>query len=211
MVKPSPSRAPRTLHPAHSTAFSLIELLIVMVLMILMYAMLYGPGTKNVQAEKKAACARNLQQVYVALKIYAAEHGGRYPALEGAMTSEAPLSLLVPQCTTVTEYFICPGSGDTELPSAEPFAEKKISYVYYMGLNDAAPGGQPLMSDRQVNDRAKSKGAQVFSKDGKKPGANHRKFGGIFLFCDGRVVDVDPETDRDLPCPEGVKFLSPKD
>ena len=192
-------------------AFSLIELLIVMVLMIIMYVMLYGPGTKNVQAEKKAACASNLQQVYVALKIYAADHGGRYPLLEGAATSEAPLSLLVPKYTTLTEYFICPGSGDAELPSAEPFAEKKISYAYYMGLTDAAAGGQPLMSDRQMNNRAKSKGQAVFSPDGKKPGNNHRKYGGIVLFCDGRAVELDPKADRDLPCPEGVKLLNPKD
>jgi len=145
-------------HPVHRAAFSLIEMLIVMVLMILMYVMLYGPSSKNYQSEQKAACAKNLEQAFVALKIYATERGGKFPALEGAATSEAPLSMLVPQYTTMTECFVCPGTGDKKLPSAEPFAARKISYFYYMGLSETNSGYQPLMSDRQINSRSKAKG-----------------------------------------------------
>jgi hypothetical protein len=186
-------------------------MLIVMVIMILMYVMLYGPATKYYHAEKKAECVRNMGQIYIALKIYASENGGKYPAVEGAMTSETPLSLLVPKCTTVTESFICSGSGDDSLADAEPFDGKTISYAYYMGLTDSALGTQPLVSDRQVDDRAKLKGQAVFSAGGKKPGANHRKYGGIVLFGDGRAVELEPLADRDLPCPEGVKLLNPRD
>jgi len=191
--------------------FSLIEMLIVMVVMILMYVMLYGPATKFYHAEKKAQCVRNLAQAYVALKIYASEHGGNFPAVEGAATSEAPLGLLVPKYTTVTESFICPGSGDDSLPDAEPFGDRTISYAYYMGLPDSAPADQPLMSDRQVDGRAKKKGELVFSTGGRKPGANHRKYGGIVLFCDGRAVELEPTLERDLPVPEKTRLLSPKD
>lgn len=197
--------------PVQRTAFSLIEMLIVMVLMILMYAMMYGPASKNYQSEQKAACAKNLGQAYVALKIYATERGGNFPALDGAATSEAPLSMLVPQYTTMTECFVCPGTGDKKLPSAEPFAARKISYYYYMGLSLTNSGYQPLMSDRQVNARSKAKGDALFSSTGKPPGSNHRKFGGNVLFCDGRVVEYEPVADHDLPCPENVKLLSPKE
>ena len=152
-------------------------MLIVMVIMILMYVMLYGPATKYYHAEKKAECVRNLGQIYIALKIYASDNGGKYPSVEGAATSEAPLSLLVPKYTTVTQSFICPGSGDNSLPDAEPFDGRTISYGYYMGLGDSAPGDQPLLSDRQVDGRAKKKGQEVFSASGRKPGTNHRKYG----------------------------------
>jgi type II secretory pathway pseudopilin PulG len=191
--------------------FSLVEILIVAVLMILMYVMLYGPATKFYHNQKKAECAHNLAQVYIALKIYASENSGNYPAKEDAATSEAPLSLLVPRCTTVTECFICPGSGDRSLSAAEPFEKERISYAYYMGLTDMAPGNQPLVTDRQVDEFPKPKGQRVFSGNGKKPGANHHKYGGIFLFCDGRVVDMETEADRDLPCPKGVRLLNPKE
>jgi type II secretory pathway pseudopilin PulG len=191
-------------------AFSLIELLIVMVLMILMYMMMFSPASKSYQAQQKADCARNLQQMFVALKIYATENAGKFPVVDGATTSEEPLSLLVPKYTTMTGCFTCPGSGDKKLPVGEPFAGGRVSYAYYMGLTDSAPGTQPLVSDRQVNDRGKKKGDAVFSADGRKPGGNHRKFGGVVLFGDGRAVEIDPVLDRDLPCPEGIKLLEPR-
>lgn len=189
----------------------MIELLIVMVLMILMYMMMFSSGSKSHQLQKKTECAKNLQQIYVALKIYATDNNGLYPAIEGATTSEGPLSLLVPKYTTVTDCFICPGSGDSKLPAGEPFAAGRISYAYYMGLKDSAPGTQPLVSDRQVNDGEKTKGDLIFSKDGRKPGNNHNKYGGIVLFCDGRAVDMEPVSDRYLSARVGLKLLSPRD
>jgi hypothetical protein len=144
------------------------------------------------------------------MKIYGMEHDGKFPAIEGAASSEAPLSLLVPKYTSKTDIFICPGSGDKELPETEPFEGRKISYAYYMGRKLEDGGDAPLMTDEQVDTGAKAKGDRVFSLDGKPPGNNHRKFGGIVLFCDGRAVAIEAAADRDLPCPENVKLLNPK-
>ena len=189
--------------------FSLIELMIVMALIIVMYYLMFSPASRPYQIRQMAACQKQLQQVYVSLKIYAQENGGRFPAVEGAATSEAPLSLLIPRYTTVTEIFICPGSGDRQLPAAEPFAEKRISYAYYMGRTDK-DASQALVSDRQVSTLAKSAGEKVFSTDGRKPGNNHRQYGGVLLFCDGRVEGSPPLGTHDLPIPENVILLNPK-
>jgi len=191
-------------------AFTLIELLIVMVLVLLMYFVMFSPGSKPYQERQKIACQKNLQNVYVALKIYAADNNGFYPAVKEAASSEVPLSLLIPRSTAVTEIFICPGSGHSKLPEAEPFAARKISYAYVMGRTAQDGAEQLLVSDEQVDTLPKVRGQKVFSTDGRKPGNNHRKYGGNFLFCDGRVEVSSLELSRDLKYPENTVLLNPK-
>ncbi|MDB6021531.1 MAG: hypothetical protein JWQ04_1388, partial [Pedosphaera sp.] len=125
-------------------------------------------------------------------------------------TSEPVLSMLVPRSTTGTEYFICPGGNDSALPEAQPFAERRISYAYYMGhtLKDGAD--QPLLSDRQVNTGPKLPGQPLFSADGKKPGANHNKYGGNIMFCDGNVQKSPALAAFSLTNAPNVVLLNPK-
>ncbi len=131
----------------------------------------------------------NLQNIYVALKTYSLDNprSSRLPGFAGAQTSEPVLSQLIPRDTTGTEFFICPGGKDSLLPDAQPFADRKISYAYYMGRSLADGADQPLLSDRQVNTDPKLIGQPLFSADGKKPGNNHNKYGGNVMFCDGTV------------------------
>src|SRR4051812_6110098 len=117
-----------------SRAFSLVELLVCTAIILIMGAMMYGSGSKYGQARSKTACAANLAQMHMALSLYAAEHDGAFPIVPHAEHSEAPLSELVPRYTTDTSIFICPGSKDAALPGAKPFADRKTSYAYYMGL-----------------------------------------------------------------------------
>jgi prepilin-type processing-associated H-X9-DG protein/prepilin-type N-terminal cleavage/methylation domain-containing protein len=189
--------------------FSLIELLFVCAIVAVLYTIMLGPSSESRQKHNKAVCAKNLQQLSAVLSIYAADHNGAYPALPDARTSEAPLSLLVPQYCSDTSLFICPGSGDRALPGAQPFADRRISYAYYMGLTTAATGGQPLLSDAQVDTQAKSAAQPLFSATGRNPGANHRERGGNVLFCDGHVEELPPLAPRELTCPPGVKLLNP--
>src|SRR5262249_12573677 len=151
---------------------------------------------------------------YVALKTYAGDHNGTYPAVAGAATSEAPLSLLVPQYTAVTEIFICPGSGHRKLPEAKPFADRKISYAYVMGHRSGEGEGehasQLLMADALAGTRADAAGGRLFSPDGKAPGNNHHRFGGNLLFGDGQIQDGAGATAKVLSAPAGVTVLNPK-
>src|SRR4051794_25651972 len=99
--------------------FSLIELLVVMVILLILVTMMTNRSSRSYQQQRMAVCEKNLQTMYTALTLYAPDAQSRFPFVSNAMTSEEPLSLLVPRCTTVTEIFICPGSKDAMLPSGE--------------------------------------------------------------------------------------------
>jgi len=119
------------------------------------------------------------------------------------------LSLLVPKYTADTSLFICPGSEDGALPSGQSIAKHRISYAYYMGLRSDSGAQWPLLSDAQINVDAKRKGDRLFSAENKRPGNNHRGFGGNVLFADGHVEDSSGEATADLPIPAGGTLLNP--
>jgi prepilin-type processing-associated H-X9-DG protein len=190
--------------------FSYIELLISTALIGIAYVILLGPGSAIGQSRSKAHCAEQLRHLHQSLSLYAAEHEGAFPDVSGATTSEAPLSELVPLYTTDTSLFICPGSKDSELPGAEPFAGRRISYAYYMGLRrDSAPDS-PLVSDAQVSTQSKQTGEEIFSRSGVAPGNKHRSYGGNVLFVDGHVETIFPAAPRAIPVPSGTVLLNPK-
>ena len=189
--------------------FSVIELLVVAAILVVLTTVMWGPASRNRQQTALKACAQNLEKSYLALQVYANDDAGKLPSTTNALTSEEPLSLLVPKYTADTSIFICPGSGDSALPSGAPFGNRRISYAYYMGQR--LGGGQaPLMSDRQVNTLPKQAGDAVFSATGKPPGNNHRKNGGNFLFGDGHVDMTPPELSFSLVTTQGVVLLNPK-
>ncbi len=190
--------------------FSLLELVIVMALILFMFTFYFGGGSRGYQTKQMAKCEKNLQNIFVALKTYSLDHDGQFPQLAGAETSEPVLSLLVPRATTGTAVFICPGGRDKPLPDAQPFADRKISYAYYLGQTAAAGADQPLVSDRQVNTNSKPQGQPLFSADGKKPGNNHDKYGGNVMFGDGSVRSSGPLAAFDLTNAPGVVLLNPK-
>jgi prepilin-type N-terminal cleavage/methylation domain-containing protein/prepilin-type processing-associated H-X9-DG protein len=191
-------------------AFSLIELLVVMALIVVMFTLYWSAGSKNFQTKQIARCGKNLENIYVALKTYALDNNDRLPILASAQTSEPVLSQLIPRYTTGTEYFICPGCKDKVLPEAQPFAERKISYAYYMGHTVKDGADQPLVSDRQINTGPKFAGQPLFSADGNKPGANHNKYGGNVMFCDGNVQVSLTNSSFNLTNGPGIILLNPK-
>lgn len=189
--------------------FSLIELLIVLVLLLVMIIIMRSSGSRSRQDRDKAACQKNLHQDYLALELFANDHDGLFPTVTGAKTSEEPLSLLVPKYTVATASFLCPGGKDPELPEAEPFAGRKISYAYYMGLR-ATDANEPLMSDRQVNNSLRKPGDLLFSPTGESPGNNHHKYGGNVLFVGGDVKMSRAKAEFSLSPTQTVILLNPK-
>ena len=184
-------------------------MLITLVLITIMFIMLYGRGASGQAAARKRKCQKNLQDMYVAMQIFANDRDGLLPVAKGAKTSEPVLGQLVPKYTSAVASFICPASADSRLPEGEPIADRKISYAYYMGrrVTDAS---EVIVSDAQVNTLAKQKGDLVFSTSGKKPGNNHHKYGGNFLFADGRLEMSSAKARFDLPLTNGVVLLNPK-
>lgn len=190
--------------------FSYIELLVCTALVGVAYLMLLGPGSAIGQSRSKEQCLEQLRKMHQSLSLYAAEHAGRFPVVAGATSSEPALSELVPLYTTDTSIFICPGSKDTALPGAQPFASGRISYAYYMGLTSASPGDSPLVSDAQATTSDKDQGEPLFSPDGRGPGNKHRKYGGNVLFVDGHAESFGPIAPRSLPVPARSTLLNPK-
>ena len=184
-------------------------MLISMVLMIIMFTMLYGYNSRNYQRERQKTCEGNLQKTYIALQIFANDHGGKYPAVPTAQTSEEPLDQLVPHYSVDTTIFICPGSKDKALPAGESLLNRKISYSFYMGLTSTNLE-HPLMSDAQVNTLSKNAGQRLFSIDGKPPGNNHVKFGGNVSFVDGHTDFSPANAAFPLVISPGIVLLNPR-
>ena len=193
-----------------TSSFTLIEMLVVIAVVMILYVLLLGPSAESSARRKLILCEKNLQQLSIALKMYATDYHDAFPVVPGAATSEAPLSLLVPRYTSDTSLFICPGSGDRALREAVPFPDRTISYAYCMGRRKSNDAGALLVSDRQVDTIPKIEQQLIFSPDGKPPGNNHRQFGGNLLFCDGHIETSPPHAGRALPLGDGVVLLNPR-
>ncbi len=192
-----------------SSAFSLVELLVVLALLLILTVMSTSRFSSSARHKELAGCQRNLQKIYLALSIYRSDNGD-YPFVKSATTpGKAPLSLLVPKSTTVTEIFICPGSHDKPLAEGERFADRRISYAYYMGwaTNDAPQ--EIVVTDWQIDNAPKKMGQPIFSVDGKKPGNNHYADGGNLLSLGGEVSSCGRKASRDLLFPPTVTLLNP--
>ncbi|HTL56621.1 MAG TPA: prepilin-type N-terminal cleavage/methylation domain-containing protein [Candidatus Limnocylindrales bacterium] len=192
--------------PGDRVGFSLLELLLVVVIILILTTLYWSPNRANRQMALQSACRNNLQKIYIAMEIYANDHGGKFPIVGNARTSAQGLEPLVPRYTSDTSIFVCPGSSDSA-PSGQSIRNRAISYAYYMGR---APTNQEVViTDRQVDSLQKAAGQFVFSANGKPPGNNHRQFGGNFLFCDGRVEASSPKTSIPLGLSAGEVLLNP--
>jgi prepilin-type N-terminal cleavage/methylation domain-containing protein/prepilin-type processing-associated H-X9-DG protein len=190
-------------------AFSLIELLIVAALLLILTTMYWGSASGSRRRSLQSDCQQNLQKMFIAMQIYSNDHGGKFPDLAAAKSSEEALDMLVPHYTVDTSLFICPASHDAALPSGEPIRNRRISYAYYMGRN-IADAAQVLVTDRQVDVLSKAAGQALFSATGKPPGNNHQKDGGNLLYCDGHVETSPPRAASALVLTQGVVLLNPK-
>jgi prepilin-type processing-associated H-X9-DG protein len=191
--------------------FSYVELMVCTAIVLTLYAVYLGPSSRMGQEKRKADCAHRLEQLHLALALYAQEHGGVFPVTSGAHSSEQPLSVLVPQYTSDTSVFICPAGRQSELPAAQPFEDRRISYAYYMGVRSDAAPTMPLISDAQVSASAtKHSGELIFDEHRSSTGGNHGPYGGNILFTDGHVESFANRVSQDLGVPSGVSLLNPK-
>ena len=187
-----------------------MELLVVAAILIVLVTVYWGSGgSESHRRQTFKDCEANLQKIYVAMEIYANDHGGKFPDVPGARTSGEVLGTLVPRYTADTTLFSCPGAKDSPLLTGQSLLERKMSYAYYMGRR-AADAPQALMSDQQVDTRSRAAGEYAFSRTGKPPGDNHGKQGGNFLFCDGRVELTPARVPFSLVLTQGVVLLNPK-
>ena len=186
-----------------------MELLLTLALLIILVVMMHGFGSRSNQTRQKKACRDNLQTIFMALQIYANDHDGQFPIVPSAGSSEEALSLLIPRYTVASDRFVCPGSKDSDISSAEPLANRRISYSYFMGRRLGDPA-EVLMSDRWIDSQPKLKGDPLFSANGQAPGNNHHQYGGNLLFSDGEVRSSGPKAAFDVSWNTNIHLLNPR-
>ena len=186
-----------------------MELLITVAIILVLTTMYWGSSSPSRRRQQKLLCQKNLQTIFISLDIYAREHGDKFPELTGARTSDGPLNLLIPKYTADTSVFTCPLSRDSKLPQGKPLLDRKISYAYYMGRRPS-DSQEILMSDRQIDEKAKAAGETIFSSTGKPPGNNHQKSGGNLLYCDGHTEAIPVQVPFAVGLTQGVVLLNPK-
>jgi prepilin-type processing-associated H-X9-DG protein len=79
-----------------------------------------------------------------------------------------------------------------------------------MGWRNRPENKQWLMADRLVSTDPKAPQAQLFSADGKPPGNNHHKHGGVILFADGSAEIVGKKSAGEMTRPSGTTILNPR-
>jgi len=194
--------------PSQNSAFSLLELLVVLAIIVILTTLYWGSNSGSRQKKMQVQCENNLQKIYLGLEVFANEHELKFPEKPGARVSAEPLADLVPRYTSDTSLFICPASTDRRLDTGVLLQKQRISYAYYMGWHSKEPG-DPLMSDKQIDSQSKAAGQLVFSTTGQAPGNNHGKEGGNVLFCDGHVQASPPYAAFSLTLTQGVVLVNP--
>lgn len=64
---------------AHQRAFTLMELLVVIVIVAILGSLVLSVGGRMMERSKFVGCANNMRQIYTALMLYRAEHNGWFP------------------------------------------------------------------------------------------------------------------------------------
>lgn len=179
------------------SAFAFVELLVVMLICVVLYSVAVGPTASYLRAQKLTRCAENMRKLHLTLTLFANEHEGAFPKVEGAQSSAQPLGLLVPKYTSDAAMLACPE------------VKAGFGYAYVSGLKNEGNSRQMLISDAQLNTAPKARGVALFSTDGKGPGSNHGDGGGNVLYADGHVVTSGALTQDEINLPTGAVLLNP--
>lgn len=163
------------------------ELCVVVAIVALLAAILFPVFAKAREKARQTSCQNNLSQVYLALSIYAYDHGGRYPPADN------DLSPLHPRYLRTRDVLVCPTASREDPSSA------LSSYQYRGGLATDALPYLGLMSDTEFRH---NDGANVLAADG------HVKwFSGSKAIPTGGVPPFTSEWDQlGLPVP---RFVGP--
>ncbi len=125
-----------------SPAFSLVELVIVIVIIGIIAAIAVPRVSRAGEAAAEASITYNLQAVRTAIELYAAEHGGVYPAANGDGTHSAGTRRAFQH--QLTRYTNEQGLASSSLDRAN------FPYGPYLVIVPTAPLG-PAKGDGRVN------------------------------------------------------------
>ena len=139
--------------------FTLLELTIVISIIAILAAILFPVYSRSRETARRATCASNLQQVSIALNMYAQNYDGRYPRKNNEF---GPLYAYASN----QDVFYCPSdsaehywemkslprAARTSMEFVEPLIPVRTysSYVYRGGLTNDDRADMPIASEAQI-------------------------------------------------------------
>lgn len=150
-------------HPVRggrASAFTLIELLIVIAIIGILAGFLAPGAMKMREKARRSKCANNLKQIYYAINNYRDDHNEQYPA---------SLDELYDRYLDDLQVFKCPSSANPV-----PASASGGDYEYHAGLSPASRSTEALVEDKPGSHpdgvNVLRVGGQVdFESDGGKP------------------------------------------
>ncbi len=191
------------------SAFTLIEMLVVITILAILMAILVPASSKGLEMARRSSCANNLKSIGAAFAAYAAEHQGEMPhyrdlpPANGSFSEVPDFSAIVTKVYTngyITDLrvWICPSDkidGSSPVSAASSIGSFRsqsgnCSYMYISGYHltrtTETPAVAPLLCD-EANAREYGPATPGAMPD-IGPDDNHGASIRNVLFLDGHVV-----------------------
>ena len=148
--------------------FAIIELLVAVVVVATLMALLFPVIGRANESGKRAACANNLRQIGIALQMYADDHDGIFPLLDGSdwtvsgnLSYNHHFAALYPNYINEFKIFACPSDEDGWM--IDRVKRANWSYYYFVVEWPQDPTGTGFNpANLTANNRLSSKSASNF-------------------------------------------------
>src|SRR5206468_6490646 len=180
-----------------SSAFTLIELLVVIAIIAILASLALPVFASVLDRAKQTKDLSNAKQIGLACRLFATDHDGVFPNLDGWATPNAPvvglpgfssnqaLAALIPTYDQQEKIFYLGGSAwSTKVPdelttaATDRLDAGENNYAYMWGLNDTSNPSFPLVFD------APTTGTTVYTTDQAIAGGVWKGKRAIVVRCD---------------------------
>jgi prepilin-type N-terminal cleavage/methylation domain-containing protein/prepilin-type processing-associated H-X9-DG protein len=140
---------------ARGRGFTLMEVCVSVSIIAILAAILFPVFARAREKARQERCLSNLQQIYLALSMYARDHAGRFPPANDDLTPLLGRYLLMEEVLTCPSY---------ERRGPLPPGEAPFSYFYRAGFCDDDDPGTLLVCDSSLT--LHNEGANALLADG---------------------------------------------